>query len=633
MRPLKPWLALCAIALLSTFSIAQSTEIVYKQKGKSNYKLTIQLADEHGLAIQSPDQFIASDKVYFTLSPNDQSERAYFKESDLKNDLLSIVLYQKNEQKRVQAIQPIQSDGKIVRILLTYLKSDLQLWKPMTFRKESIMSGEMVFPENYFDDFEWFNNKYQSLRTLEKNEKYDEMLKMELEVLQQAEKSTTFNYMQFYTTLTEDLPFETASAPIRKMMEEYEKVESKLILNWEVADFKRLNEIEVALTKWMDKAKPYSTFKYKKSKELDQLFQNTNEKLSLRQSFNKDRFVAKKVGIIEQGKYDQFQFQLFVDLLYQTILKNGGFKSVNKNISLDYPLKKEEESKLDVDAGWKQQYNDLLYALHIQQLSDSSGLLFNKNILRNLYNEIVYQPKPYFEIFSAANSAVTGTDLFVDLIEESIKKSNSMEDISKMEIMKICYPLSEEMSESFVSNLNNGMKKLNEGKWKDADFSFELGIRQNSQFAPAWYFLGYCKYKQGEVFSAQSRIDQALLLYPEYVTPKLFLFSLLEEQSDYIKILQKSKEALATHDVFLFHLWKAKSHFLLKQYNEAIDEIKNGCLRLNPNNEDAYYLLGDVYVALKKIDLAREAYLTTQQINPFESALFNEKMSAIAQIK
>ena len=81
-----------------------------------------------------------------------------------------------------------------------------------------------------------------------------------------------------------------------------------------------------------------------------QLIQNTNEKLLLRQSFNKDRFVAKKMSIIEQGKYDQFQFQLFVDLLYQTILKNGGFKSVNKNISLDYPLKKEEESKLDVDA-------------------------------------------------------------------------------------------------------------------------------------------------------------------------------------------------------------------------------------------------------------------------------------------
>lgn len=633
MKPLKPWLALCAITLLSTLSISQSTEIVYKQKGKSNYKLTIQLTDEQGLALQSAEQFIASDKVYFSLIPNEESEREYFKESDLKNELLSIALYQKNEQKRLQAIQPITSDGKIIRVLLTYLKSDLQLWKSMTFRKETMLSGEIVFPESYFDDFEWFNNKYQSLRTFEKNEKYDEMLALELEVLQQAEKSTTFSYMQFYTALTEDLPFKTASAPIHKMMDEYDEVETQLISTWEVADFKRLNEIEVALTKWMEKAKPYSTFKYKKSKELYQLIQNTNEKLLLRQSFNKDRFVAKKMSIIEQGKYDQFQFQLFVDLLYQTILKNGGFKSVSKNISLDYPLKKEEESKLDVDAGWKQQYNDLLFALQTQQQSDSTGLLFNKNILRNLYAEIVYQPKPYFEIFSAANSAVAGTDLFLELVEESIKKSNSIEDISKMEIMKICYPLTDEMSESFVTNLNNGMKKLNEGKWKDADFSFELGIRQNSQFAPAWYFLGYCKYKQGEVFSAQSRIDQALLLYPEYVTPKLFLFSLLEEQGDYTKISQQSKEALAAHDVFLFRLWKAKSHFMLKQYNEAIDEIKNGCLRLNPNNEDAYYLLGDVYVALKKIDLAREAYLTTQQINPFESALFNEKMSAIAQMK
>lgn len=151
--------------------------------------------------------------------------------------------------------------------------------------------------------------------------------------------------MQFYTALTEDLPFKTASAPIHKMMDEYDEVETQLISTWEVADFKRLNEIALRLRNgW--KKQSHTAPSSIKSKELYQLIQNTNEKLLLAQSFNKDRFVAKKMSIIEQGKYDQFQFQFVCGFVVPNHFKNGGFKSVSKNISLDYPLKKKKKANL-----------------------------------------------------------------------------------------------------------------------------------------------------------------------------------------------------------------------------------------------------------------------------------------------
>lgn len=633
MTKLKPQLFICLALLLSSLSWAQSADIVYKQKGKSSYELTIQLTDQQGLPIISPQQFIDSENVFFSLIPNSKSERTYFKESDFKNELLGIGLYQNNKPKNVQSIKPVQADGKIVQVIMTYLKSDLTLWNPLIFKKGFMSSGEIQFPETYSDDYEWFNEKYQALLNLEKNQKYEEMLTTSTEILQQVEKSNSVSYMHFYNALTEELPFFAAVTPLNNMMEEYHHVEVQMNSGWNIADLKRLNELESAILKWIEKAKPYSMLKYKKSTELSQLLRNTKEKLSASQASNQDNFVVKKISVIEQGKYDHYQFQLFVDLLYHTILKNSSFKSVSKNIILNFPLKKEEETKLEVDADWKQQFNDLLFALQLKQQNDSAGLLFNKNIINNLYSEIAFQPKPYFEIFSAANSAITGSDLFVELIDESVKKCNNAEEISKMEVMKLCYHPKIEMSESFVDNINNGMKKLSESKWKEADFSFELGIRQNSQFAPAWFFLGYCKFKQGEVFSAQSRIEQALQLTPDYVSPNLFLFNILEEQNDFAKILMMSKGALSMQNVFLYHFWKAKAHFMNKQYTDAIDEIKNGCLPLNPNNVESYFLLGDIYVVLKKIDLARESYLITQQINPFESTLFNEKMSAIAQMK
>lgn len=90
-----------------------------------------------------------------------------------------------------------------------------------------------------------------------------------------------------------------------------------------------------------------------------------------------------------------------------------------------------------------------------------------------------------------------------------------------------------------------------------------------------------------------------------------------------------SSEILKSQSIYLVHLWKATAHFQLKQYKEALEEINNNCLTLNPNQEDNYFLQGDVYAAMKKYDLAKDSYLKTQVINPFDTSRFNAKMKLL----
>lgn len=621
------------LILISTSLNSQTTELNYKQKGKTTYSLTISLSDAKGIVGNTPDQFIASEYIYFVIQPNEKSERAYFKEGDLKDEIASIALFQEKKVEFAQNIQPIEEDGKITRILLTYAKIDVKLWLSFVFQSAIGSSEPIYLNETYYDDFKLFATKYNSLLKLEKEKKYEDMLLTSKEVIDEAKRSDFFEHLSFYDALIDSLPFKAINKPITQLKNKFKNAESNFSISYDINDLKELDEIIEESEVFFHKVEAFCELDFPKKTESLDLVKSTREDFAKQRKFQFDNFAAKKIQLLETGTFDQYQFRLFVNLLQKIILQNSGFTSVKSNLSLMKSLSKDDELNLET-SGWKQEFDDMIFGLTYKSDSLPTTYIFNEKIITNLEQQRANQPKPYYELFISANSAVSGDNSFVENIQECINLSADYDDVEQMEIMKISYDMtSEDLSESSRNNLNAGKKNLSVGKWKEADFNFELAIRQNSQFAPAWFYLGYAESKLLELFSAQSRIDQSLLLLPDYITPKLFSFNLLKEQGDYAKILQLSKTAVAINNAYLIHLWKAEAHFMLKQYNEAVEEIKSGCLPLNQNHEAVYFLLGDIYVAMKKIDLAKEAYKKTQQINPFESALFNEKMSLLPVVK
>lgn len=616
---------LIAIQLLAT---AQQTQLDVKQKGKNIYQVSIFLSDDKGNPGIGPDAFIASDKVYFTIVPNEKSERAYFKESDVEDILGRIKLWQTAEVGTAQPILPIIVEKKITKVILAYSKKNLKLWEDFIFKSEVGVATPIHIEETYFDDYVWFKQNKEKLGQLKAEKNYDEILRLSDEVLDSIVKSPFAVHMHFYDDLTATYPYYAISEQANNFKAEFASVEKQFLAEYNYSDLLTLGEIAEVTKEYFEKADKYTSAGMKQSKASAQLISATIENFENAIEINTEKFKLKNLLMLEKGKYEQYQFRLFVDMIYNKILSNGTFTPVKRHLSFDSTVHKEEKDKLET-TGWEQMYSDLLFSLQPDK-DQADKNIFNEKIISNLEKQLSTQPKPYYELFKAANSASLGNDDFVETMTQAISKSTDFEEVALMEIMKICYnKTSEELTETVIKNLNAGLKKLKENKWKEADFSFELAIRQQSQFAPAWYYLGLSEYKLGEIFSAQSRIDQSLALDPDYISPRLFTFSLLKEQGDFVKILAIVKDGLRMGEVYLFHFWKAEAHFQLKQYNEAVEEIKNGCIPLNPNQEDAYFLLGDVYAAMKKFDLAKEAYLRTQQINPFESARFNEKMSQL----
>jgi len=617
------------IILMSVILNGQTTQLDYKQKGKTTFTITISLSDSKGNAGITPDLFISSEYIYFVIQPNEKSERTYFKEGDLKDELSTIGLFQDIKIELGQGILPIKEDDKITRILLTYTKKDVKLWLPFVFKSEIGTSEPIILNETYFDDFKLFASKYNNLLKLSKEKKYEEMLQISKEVIIEAAKSIDFEYMSFYTTLTDSLPSKAIQEPITSIKNRFQEAESKFLKSYDINDLKKLDEIINDSEILFQKVEAFCELDFVNKAGSLQLVNSTREHFATHRKASFQSFASKKIKLLETGTYDQYQFRLFVNLIQKLILQNSGFTSVKSNLSLNKSLNKDDELNLET-SGWKQDFDDLIFGLTFQADSIKATYIFNEKIISNLDQQRASQPKPYYELFISANSAYAGDDTFTEKIQECINLSADYEDVEQLEIMKISYELTDEyLSESSRNNLNSGKKNLLASKWKEADFNFELAIRQNSQFAPAWFYLGFAESKLGELFSAQSRLDQSLILLPDYITPKLFSFGILKEQGDFAKILQLTKAAVAINNTYLVHLWKAEAHFMLKQYNEAVEEIKSGCLPLNQNNEAVFFLLGDIYVAMKKIDLAKEAYQKTQQINPFESALFNEKMSLL----
>lgn len=623
------------LVLLAVLGIAQGQEVRLgiKQKGKTRYDVGIQLSDIQGNAGMSAEKFIASEMVYFIVSPTENSERTYFKESDLEDELSKVSLWQESEIPMAKPVQSLITDKKISRLILTYAKKDLLLWEPMYFKSEVGQSDSILLPETYFNDYEWFASRHRSAGQLLKEKQFEEALAVVQEAIQKGDSSTYFAHMSFFDELKGTFPLQAVSEKLLSFAENFSNSEKMLLKEYKISHIQAMEAEQTAFEHFAEQARWYADGNAQKSAASALLIKQTRKTFAIGLENSKKQFALKKISLLEKGRYDQYQFRLFVDLIYQKIVQSASFSSARKVLNLDKTLTASERENLQL-AGWEQDFEDLLYALKVERAAGDQQKLFSDSILANLQDQMALQPKPYFEVFSAANSAAIGEDTFVELIREAMLKVSSETELQQLELMMICYPLNDsEVSEAVVNNLNNGMKKLREEKWKEADFCFELAIRQQSQFAPAWFYLGQSEFRLGEVFSSQARIDQALNLLPGYISPRLFSFGILSAQGDYAKILEMSKIALQTTPAYLLYLWKAKAHFQLKQYKETVDELTRGCIALNPNQEEAYFLLGDTYLEMKKFDLAREAYQKTQAINPFETSRYNEKMGLLPPVK
>lgn len=242
------------------------------------------------------------------------------------------------------------------------------------------------------------------------------------------------------------------------------------------------------------------------------------------------------------------------------------------------------------------------------------------------------QPKPYFEIFSLASTLPSNSATRKQLLQAAI---NSCPNDIEMAIIELWKKSDENENDGKpplnVKNYNDAIFQLQTNNFGRAGELFDQVLRQQPNDAHAWYFRALTHYRSGELFAAEAKVDRALELDPELVSALLLKINILTENKNFVALSQVFSRPVSNGPNFLFDMLHAS--FLIAQNNasEAINVLENGAILLCPGQTSPLFLLGDAYATLKQTEKARQYYLKTQQINPFESSVFEEKMRMLGK--
>ena len=621
--------------LLVCFTIsahAQQTTLVYKVKGKNNFITEINFSGEAGALSISPEDFFKQSNIYFTLKA-DISGKGVFKESEI-DEILSRVNIIQNKKSFIQTRAPqilSNEDGRIDRVVLAFLKSDIKIYNDFSFGVTGRFSAKISLDEKYFESFEPSKAIYDKAMLAYEATQHIDSYKTLFALYENSLKTPEIKTMSFYKTALETIDTSVAY----------------FLTNAEVQlDSLNKSFVDEGTEKALDDFKAsYQGFQtdliafddYFKSKlkgvesnglRLASLKSKTENQLQ----DNIQLFKEKRMAILEQSNYADFQYTSFIDIITRVLIEADSLWLIDKLPPID--LNKVESYFNNFPSLYESQKQESIILIGLINDNIEQGFLFNDEVLANLEANIEFQKQPYFEILMALNALENDKPKFEEYLNLALAKNSDLRLLKGIELWQFSFMLTQnKVSEFTLSQINEGARLITEKSWMRAEEHFNNLMRQISNFAPIWYYKGEIKYNQGEPYSAEIQFKRALDIHPEYIAPRKYILDLEEDGKRYNELLTNSEEAITTFDTWLFRYYKAKALVYLKKYDLAIEEISNNCITKNKWNTDQYFLLGDAYLELNRFDDAKAAYSKTQEIDLFstDTKRFDDKMKNVYQ--
>jgi len=179
-------------------------------------------------------------------------------------------------------------------------------------------------------------------------------------------------------------------------------------------------------------------------------------------------------------------------------------------------------------------------------------------------------------------------------------------------------------SDNVVAHVNLGMHMMNQGKVERSVFHYSEALRLQPDNEKAYNNLGFALAESGRFEEAVSYYKKALQIYPEYAKAHNNLGVALAKQGHINKAIIHFSEALRLSPGYL----KAEENLkLARNEQEKIDqETYNNLYEMilkNPDNADAHYNLGNLFLRQKKFDKAAEHFLKGINIRPDDENLHN----------
>jgi protein O-GlcNAc transferase len=166
---------------------------------------------------------------------------------------------------------------------------------------------------------------------------------------------------------------------------------------------------------------------------------------------------------------------------------------------------------------------------------------------------------------------------------------------------------------------------------------FSLLIIKNKEFKPSHNDLGWLNFYNGEYNKSIDEFNQSVQLYYNDVEGHFGLATSLNAMGRFIQAREeynKSMELDSNNSRYYVNSGRNEFFIILEEtrdsklnlskkirlYNETIILLKKGIV-LNPNNEDAYFYLGEVYYNLLNYSEAKKYFEKAYSLNPSDSGI------------
>jgi len=633
---IKPLLFLSIFLFSISTSFGKNTKLIYKSKGKRSYVVFATLSNASGDTLFKAAEFIKSPNIYFLLFLDPLARKNTLKESDISQYLSAIRLKQ-DQSMEAQTLTPnriMRNEKEIGSVVIAFSKEKFLLYKEFSLASKMSVSKPIRLPDSLLPSYKKYKQIFEQGKLLVEQNQSITAFHTLFPIWKDAQSNAEITTYGFYN---EALSFIKQSAHQKAdyFEKQYTLLQSSSKNTITRAWLNQCDSVIRLLKGDYALFQPLFKSNIQDAGGLETYFNNINKQLSDLSTSTESNYNKQIMSFLEKGSYSNYKFSLYVDVLCRmltytdSLVVISAIPSINPESLHQFPLKEKELS----NTGWLSGFLELVKVLN--ENLKVNHVLFNSQILANLQQQDSLQKQPYVQLFEAFPSLPGDPAAFSASLDKAMQKCTDVDWLQRLELWNISARFQKlNLNVRYLHEINKGLRMINRGKWSEAANTFNIIKRQANLVAMPWYYSGLIKYRQKEMFSAEAQFQHALALYPHYISPRSFIFKILDAQKLYSDILIKSNEAISIYDIWYFHYIKGKALYALNNYNQAIDEINKQCITRNPWDVDQYYLLGDIYLAQKDFKKARDAYAMTQKIAPYsDSKVFDNKMKNLVKIQ
>ncbi len=611
-------------------AFGQSTSLVYKKKGKTTHRVVLSLTNDSGQKNLNPADFKKSKNLYFIITPDPTAKRQYFKENDIMDYFTQISLGQDDNQVKQNSHPKQLTDekGKVAGVVLSFPMENIKLYKAFYFVNKIGKSNPITLRESFFPSFDKYKKIFGEARELLGNKEYINAFDVLYQIEKEAQNNPEIKAYSFYSKATVDLPKQAVKNYTDSLYKVFLLKQNVFLKKKSKPSLDSCNAVLQAFNQGFTVFKPYLQIKKDGIPQLKARVLKIRNIMDSKYNADKRTLKQSSMALLETGNYSNYKFYLFVDVLSRMLTHIDSLKIIDGITPLDLNIlnKFPEKTEELVNTGWFNDFKNLIGFLNdnIRQ----QKIIFNPAILSHLKQMSSTERLPYFEIFNAFNSLYSNPQIFYSNINQAIVKCTDSTLLRNMDTWLVSYKIThEKIDKKYVTEINRGIRQINNGRWAEAENTFNIIKRQVNTIPAPWFYSAEIKFHQNEVFSAEAQFSKALELYPHYLSPRLFIFKSLLSEKRYPDLLANADTAIFSFNIWYFHYNKAIALFHLKRYKDCINELLTRCISMNPWDLKQYYLLGDAYLRLKDFEKAKEAYMKTREIDPYsDSKYFNGKM-------